>query len=260
MLRRRVHRPGPDGRPYRHRVRRDHQRLGGRGQPLAPGPRYRDQRGRHRRPRHQHREGAHRGRRLRGGPAGHLDRAPARMGRRVRRRHLQRRLRPHHAHLRTAPAGPQARRGRPDLRRAVHRQALRQVPQGHSFVKVFTHLCEFENNGSFEGWVRRIIINTAIKINQKKSFSHESIGLEHIKEDSTRPEVFSILSEEELTKLISELPDGYRMVFNLFAIEGFSHKEISEMLNIEESTSRSQLMKARRILQEKVNELYIIAV
>ena len=72
--------------------------------------------------------------------------------------------------------------------------------------------------------------------------------------------MFSILSEEELTKLISELPDGYRMVFNLFAIEGFSHKEISEMLNIEESTSRSQLMKARRILQEKVNELYIIAV
>ena len=145
------------------------------------------------------------------------------------------------------------------IRYARHRHEAEDILQD-SFVKVFTHLCEFENNCSFEGWVRRIIINTAIKINQKKSFSHESIGLEHIKEDSTGPEVFSILSEEELTKLISELPDGYRMVFNLFAIEGFSHKEISEMLNIEESTSRSQLMKARRILQEKVNELYIIAV
>ena len=108
--------------------------------------------------------------------------------------------------------------------------------------------------------VRRIIINTAIKNNQKKSVSHEEIGLEHIKEDSAGPEVFSALSEEEIIKLISSLPDGYRMVFNLYAIEGFSHKEIGELLNIEESTSRSQLVKARRILQEKVHELYRVAI
>ena len=66
------------------------------------------------------------------------------------------------------------------IRYARHRHEAEDSLQD-SFVKVFTHLCEFENNGSFEGWVRRIIINTAIKINQKKSFSHESIGLEHIK-------------------------------------------------------------------------------
>jgi RNA polymerase sigma-70 factor (ECF subfamily) len=146
------------------------------------------------------------------------------------------------------------------LRYTRHRHEAEDILQD-SFVKVFTHLDEFENIGSFEGWVRRIIINTAIKNNQKKSFSHEDIGLDHIKEDNTAsPEIFSTLSEEELTKLISDLPDGYRIVFNLFAIEGFSHKEISEMLNIGESTSRSQLMKARRILQEKVHELYTVAI
>ncbi len=145
------------------------------------------------------------------------------------------------------------------LRYSRHRLEAEDILQD-SFVKVFTHLSEFEYSGSFEGWVRRIIINTAIKNNQKKSVSHEEIGLEHAREDSVGPEVFSSLSEEELIKLISSLPDGYRMVFNLYAVEGFSHKEISELLNIEESTSRSQLVKARRVLQEKVQELYTIAV
>lgn len=145
------------------------------------------------------------------------------------------------------------------IRYTRHRHEAEDILQD-AFVKVFTHLSEFENSGSFEGWVRRIIVNTAIKNNQKKSFSHEDIGLDHIKEDSAGPEVFSTLSEEELIKLVMALPDGYRMVFNLFAIEGFSHKEIAELLNIEESTSRSQLMKARRILQEKVHELYTVAI
>lgn len=140
-----------------------------------------------------------------------------------------------------------------------HRLEAEDILQD-AFVKVFKHMEEFEHLGSFEGWIRRIIINTAIKNNQKKSFSHEEIGLDHIKEDSAGPEVFSALSEEELIKLISSLPDGYRMVFNLFAIEGFSHKEIGDLLGIEESTSRSQLVKARRILQQKVNDLYKVAV
>ena len=145
------------------------------------------------------------------------------------------------------------------VRYSRHRLEAEDIFQD-AFVKVFTHLAEFESTGSFEGWVRRIIINTAIKNNQKKSVSHEEIGLEHYKEDSAGPEVFSLLSEEELIKLISSLPDGYRMVFNLYAIEGYSHKEISELFNIEESTSRSQLLKARRMLQEKVHELYKVAI
>lgn len=145
------------------------------------------------------------------------------------------------------------------IRYTRHRLEAEDVLQD-AFVKVFTHLTEFESSGSFEGWVRRIIINTAIKNNLKKSVSHEDIGLDHIKDDGVGPDVFSALSEEELIKLISSLPDGYRMVFNLHAIEGFSHKEISDLLNIEESTSRSQLTKARRILQEKVHELYKVAI
>lgn len=145
------------------------------------------------------------------------------------------------------------------MRYARHRHEAEDILQD-SFVKVFTYLKDFENTGSFEGWVRKIIINTAIKTNQKRSFSNEDIGIENIKEESAGPEVFSMLSEEELIKLISSLPDGYRMVFNLFAIEGYSHKEISELLNIEETTSRSQLLKARRILQAKVQDLYNIAI
>jgi RNA polymerase sigma-70 factor (ECF subfamily) len=145
------------------------------------------------------------------------------------------------------------------IRYSRHRLEAEDIFQD-AFVKVFTHMGEFENSGSFEGWIRRIIINTAIKNNQKKCVSNEDIGLDQIHEDSSEPEVFSSLSQEELVKLISALPDGYRMVFNLFAIEGYSHKEISELLNIEESTSRSQLMKARRLLQDKVNQLYKVAV
>ncbi len=128
------------------------------------------------------------------------------------------------------------------------------------FIKVYTNLQDFNNQGSFEGWVRRIIVNTAIKHTKKKSFSNENSGLDYIPENSIDPDVLSALSESELIKIISELPDGYRAIFNLFAIEGYSHKEIAELLNIEEGSSRSQLAKARRILQAKVNELYTIAV
>jgi RNA polymerase sigma factor (sigma-70 family) len=145
------------------------------------------------------------------------------------------------------------------MRYSRHKHEAEDILQD-SFVKVFTYMKDYEHVGSFEGWIRKIIINTAIKNNAKKSVSHEDIGLENVKEDSAGPEIFSLLSEEELVKLISSLPDGYRMVFNLFAIEGYTHKEISELLNIEESTSRSQLVKARRILQDKVHELYKVAI
>jgi len=145
------------------------------------------------------------------------------------------------------------------LRYSRHKLEAEDIFQD-GFVKVFSNLHTFENKGSLEGWIRKIIVNTAIKNNLKKSVSHEQMGLDNVTEDTVPPEVFSILSEEELVRLISELPDGYRMVFNLYAIEGYSHREISEMLHIEESTSRSQLVKARRILQEKVLKLYKIAV
>ncbi len=145
------------------------------------------------------------------------------------------------------------------MRFAKNRQEAEDVLQD-AFVKVFTHMQEFANTGSFEGWIRRIIINTAIRNNVKKHTIFEELDPEHLKEDLVPPEVFSLLSEEELIRLITSLPDGYRMVFNLYVIEGFTHKEIAELLHIEEATSRSQLAKARRMLQDKVNHLYKQAV
>ncbi len=119
-----------------------------------------------------------------------------------------------------------------------------------SWVKVFKNINRFKFEGSFEGWIRRIVVNTALKNYQKSSFQKEQIGLESYQEGTMEPVAFSKLQEEELMDMIATLPDGYRLVFNLYVIEGFSHKEIAEQLGIQESTSRSQLVKARRMLQE----------
>ncbi len=121
-----------------------------------------------------------------------------------------------------------------------------------AFIKVYSNIEKYKHKGSFEGWIRRIVINTALKNYQKHSFQKERIGLHDYEEDWLEPKAISNLGEEELLKLVSELPDGYRVVFNLYAIEGYSHKEIADMLEIGESTSRSQLVKARKLLQTKI--------
>lgn len=127
-----------------------------------------------------------------------------------------------------------------------------------AFIKVFDDLGKFEFKGSFEGWVRRIVINTALKNFQRASFQKEQLGLDNFDEQSLEPEAISNLQEEELMDLITRLPDGYRVVFNLYVIEGFSHKEISDMLEIGESTSRSQLVKARKMLKEQIQKIQMI--
>ncbi len=125
-----------------------------------------------------------------------------------------------------------------------------------AFVKVYDNLHKFEYKGSLEGWVRRIVVNTALKNIQKSSFQREMIGVENVLEEGHDPDVYSHLEEQELLNLVSKLPEGYRIVFNLFAIEGFDHKEISTLLGIQESTSRSQLVKARRMLKEGIEKLH----
>lgn len=121
------------------------------------------------------------------------------------------------------------------------------------FIKVFANLGSFKDLGSFEGWVRRIFVNTALEKFRKKnpmllsSELHPNLAI--TRDDET---VLNRLSAEELTRLIRSLPDGYRMVFNLYAVEGYSHKEIGEMLSISEGTSKSQLARARQHLQEKI--------
>ena len=139
------------------------------------------------------------------------------------------------------------------LRYARHRMEAEDLLQD-AFIKVFDNLHRFENKGSFEGWIRRIVVNTALKNVSKHSFQKENIGTEGVLETGADPSVFSQMSENELLNLIAKLPDGYRIIFNLFCIEGYSHKEISESLGIEESTSRSQLVKARNRLQLQVLE------
>ncbi len=124
------------------------------------------------------------------------------------------------------------------------------------FIKVYKNMDRFRGEGSFEGWVRRIMVNTALKYYRKSSFKKELIGTENVPEKSNEPTVLSDMAEEEILQVISGLPDGYRIVFNMYAIEGFSHREISEELGIKESTSRSQLVKARKMLQEKILKLH----
>jgi RNA polymerase sigma factor (sigma-70 family) len=129
-----------------------------------------------------------------------------------------------------------------------------------AFIRVFDNLKGFQYKGSFEGWIRRIVINTALKYHQRKPFANEQIALEQMPETAEPPAVYARLGEEELMSMIDKLPDGYRIVFNLYAIEGYSHKEIAEMLEIQESTSRSQLVKARKLLQVQLEELQRVAV
>jgi RNA polymerase sigma-70 factor (ECF subfamily) len=106
--------------------------------------------------------------------------------------------------------------------------------------------------GLLEGWIRRIMVHTCINHYRKKAFQNERIGMEHMPEGTVSATAVEHLGQEELMKLIGELPDGYRMVFNLYAIEGYDHAEIAEMIGCGESTSRSQLAKARRMLQERI--------
>lgn len=115
------------------------------------------------------------------------------------------------------------------------------------FVKVFLHLKKFKGEGSLEGWVRRIMVNTAINHLKKNKIFFEKVE-DHELEIENMGSVNNETDGRELIEEIQKLPSGYRAIFNLFAIEGYSHKEIGEMLNIAESTSRSQYTRARSAL------------
>ncbi|MGK0446310.1 MAG: RNA polymerase sigma-70 factor (ECF subfamily) [Polaribacter sp.] len=116
------------------------------------------------------------------------------------------------------------------------------------FLKVFTNLQKFKNEGSFEGWIRRIMVNTCLSYLRKKNLVDLS-DEEYVFNDAAT-ESLENTSLEDIQKLIDKLPNGYKMVFNLFAIEGYKHSEIAAQLDISESTSKSQLFKARKLLQE----------
>lgn len=122
-----------------------------------------------------------------------------------------------------------------------------------AFMKVFVNLEKFEHKGSFEGWIRRIMINECIsflRVHKAVKFIDDQNFVEEQTIESNCE-----LTLEQLQDLIDELPTGYKMVFNLYVIDGYKHREIGEMLQINEGTSKSQLAQARRILQEKIIHL-----
>ncbi|EGJ99511.1 MULTISPECIES: RNA polymerase sigma factor [Dysgonomonas] len=126
------------------------------------------------------------------------------------------------------------------------------------FMKVFANIDSFQDRGSFEGWLKRIFINLALEnLRKKKSIiqtSDDVQNLPDVVDDSTEDEQMYKISEGELLKMVQDLPRGYSTVFNLYAIEDYSHKEIAEMMGISEGTSRSQYVRARNILQERVKQ------
>jgi RNA polymerase sigma factor (sigma-70 family) len=122
----------------------------------------------------------------------------------------------------------------------------------NGFIKIFTHMDRYEFKGSFEGWIRKIMVRECLMyLRGKKSYVEYTDNMErHDSEVAFDTEMQ--LDAEELLILVDELPEGYRAVFNLYAIEGYKHHEIAEMLEITESTSKTQLMRARRMLQSRI--------
>jgi RNA polymerase sigma-70 factor (ECF subfamily) len=144
------------------------------------------------------------------------------------------------------------------LRYASNKMEAEDILQ-EGFIKVFANLKNYRGEGSFEGWIRKTMVNTAINHYRKNLRYFQNIDIESVDiHDTFDKNGLSSLTEEELLKLVQELPQGYRMVFNLYVIEGYSHKEIAEQLNISENTSKSQLSRARGVLQAKVKKLYNI--
>ena len=121
-----------------------------------------------------------------------------------------------------------------------------------ALIKILKSISNYEEKGSFEAWMKRITINTALKYFDKSSFKNEVFILEDLNDKNVVPDIYSQLGAEELMTLIDNLPNGFREVFNLFAIEGYSHKEIGELLGVTESTSRSQLTRARSLLKKQL--------
>lgn len=117
------------------------------------------------------------------------------------------------------------------------------------FVKVFEKLGSYSGNGSFEGWVRRIFVNTALDAYRRAKNERHVQDIDEVGYAlSSGQDIVSDISAEDLLKILQKIPVGYRMVFNLYVIEGYSHKEIADQLNITESTSKSQFSRARSYL------------
>jgi len=120
-----------------------------------------------------------------------------------------------------------------------------------SFYQDIKFIDQYKFAGSFEGWIQRITVRSCLQILQKRKIRFSELSGHHQEIKTSDPDIISDLNADELLKLISHLPVGYRVIFNLYVVEGYSHEEIGQMLKIKTATSRSQLSKARSMLKKK---------
>ncbi len=139
------------------------------------------------------------------------------------------------------------------LRYASSNEEAEDILQ-EGFIKVFKKIGSYRNEGSFEGWIRRIFVNTAIEHFRRKTHQQPITEKEESTVEGKYLSVLDALAEKDIVQLIQQLSPGYRTVFNMYVIEGYSHKQIAEELGISEGTSKSQLSRAKQILQELVQK------
>ncbi len=137
------------------------------------------------------------------------------------------------------------------LRYAGNTEEAEDILQ-EGFIKIFNKIGSFRGEGSFEGWIRRIFVNTAIEQFRKKNYLKPLTEVEENTVEGKYLSVLDTLAEKDIIQLVQQLSPGYRTVFNMYVIEGYTHKQISEILGISEGTSKSQLSRAKLILQDLV--------
>ncbi|MGC4021669.1 MAG: RNA polymerase sigma factor [Cyclobacteriaceae bacterium] len=124
-----------------------------------------------------------------------------------------------------------------------------------SFTKIFERIGQYKGEGSFEGWIRRVVVNESLTYLRRNKSMYLETDIEDAIYEPDFQKLENQLEAEDLMKLIEELPVGYRTVFNLYAIDGYNHQEIAEQLGISENTSKSQLSRARALLQKKLSNI-----
>lgn len=145
------------------------------------------------------------------------------------------------------------------MRYASKRVAADDILQ-EAFIKVFKYLASFQFTGSFEGWIRRIVVRTALDHIKKYAEPFEDFTDSEAEETLISVnEAITSLETQELFSIVQSLPEGKKMIFNLYVFEGYSHKEIAELLGISVMTSKGQLSKAKKMLQERITNLNHVA-
>lgn len=140
-------------------------------------------------------------------------------------------------------------------RRYINDQSEAEGVMVNGFLKVFDKIGQYTGEGNFEGWMRRIMVNEALMYLRKNRRASMMVDVEEASTQEYSEDALSALAAEDLLRLVQQLPDGYRAVFNLYAIEGYSHREIAEQLGISENTSKSQLSRSRQMLQKRLAHL-----